>query len=59
MPKIYESRKKARQSFPGEVFPGGNFLHRGRWYHLVKTEGGYTFEARNGNDVLSFGGFRI
>ena len=56
---IYTSRQQARQSFPGEVFPGGNFLHRGRWYHLVKTEGGYTFEARNGNDVLSFGGFRI
>ena len=56
---IYKSKTQARQCFPGEVFPGGNYLYLGTWYHLVKTYDGYTFVPRNGNDILSFGGFRI
>lgn len=55
----YKSKTQARQCFPGEVFPGGNYLYLGTWYHLVKTYGGYTFVPRNANDLISFGGFRI
>lgn len=56
---IYKTKKEARRAFAGEPFPGGNYLYRGTWYHLVATTGGYTFVPRDQNDLLNFGGFRV
>ena len=55
----YPTKTQARRNFPGEPFPGGNYLYCGTWYHLVKDTNGYTFIPRDTASPVSFGTFRV
>lgn len=55
----YPTKIQARQNFPGDTFPGGNYFYNGTWYHLVKNQSGYSFVPRTQTSPLSFGTFKI